>query len=352
MGEVRHFRTGGLDFSIELDSPWKFMEYTVPVAERIRRAAAGEVLEILPTRAGDDIPERTLVKDRSELPEEFDARTLDFSQYEPFAVRETAEELFRLKILGTKPDWAEELREADMIMDVTDIIPGYRIYRHGTDTVYEFLRENGSQNGFMLVPEDCHRYEFATAGKTGPYATMSMIDFATRIACTYNVSRHNALMVHSSVVSLEGEAYMFLGTSGTGKSTHSRLWLDNIPGTELVNDDNPIIRIEDGKLYVYGTPWSGKTPCYRNVKCPVHAIVKLNQAPENRISRLKGLNAYTGIAGSVSSIRWSRQIMDDITSMLSRIAMTTPCFSMDCRPNREAAEVCCQGVSAPWSVSH
>ena len=65
MNKIKHFCTGGLHFSVELDAPWHFMEYTAPVAERIQKAAAGEVPDLLPIRAGDEIPARTLVKSRS-----------------------------------------------------------------------------------------------------------------------------------------------------------------------------------------------------------------------------------------------------------------------------------------------
>ena len=146
------------------------------------------------------------------------------------------------------------------------------------------------------------------------------------------------------MVSLDGEAVMFLGPSGTGKSTHSRLWLENIPGTTLVNDDNPVVRLEDGKLFVYGTPWSGKTPCYRNVRVPVKAIVCLRQAPLNSISRLNGIYAYAGFVSAVSSVRWERRIMDALTPVASGIATSVPIYSMGCRPDAEAARVCRDGV--------
>lgn len=343
MAAVKQFITGGLRFSVELEEPWKFMGYTAPVAERIRKAASGEAIGILPTRAGDDIPERTFVKSRSELPADFDAHTLDFSQYEPFAADDdsVAEELFSLKILGGVPEWAENIDNAELLMDLSGISPGYRVFRLDGNTIYEFLDERGVRSGFLSVPGDCRICEFATIGRARPYTVMSMIDFATRIVCTYVASGHDALMVHSSVVRRAGKANMFLGASGTGKSTHSRLWLNNIPGTDLINDDNPIIRLEDGHLFVYGTPWSGKTPCYRNVRVPVGSIVKLKQGSTNHIRRVTGLEAYTNIIGSVSSIRWSRRIMDEITSLMSRTAMTVPCFVMECLPDDDAAETCC-----------
>ena len=99
---------------------------------------------------------------------------------------------------------------------------------------------------------------------------------------------------------------MFLGHSGTGKSTHSSLWLKYIQGTALVNDDNPVVRVlEDGEVRVYGSPWSGKTPCYRNVSYPVGAIVKLDQAPYNEIQPLKGIRAYAAVVPSISGTHWN-----------------------------------------------
>ena len=100
-----------------------------------------------------------------------------------------------------------------------------------------------------------------------------------------------AVAVHSSVISLDGRAVLFLGESGTGKSTHTRLWREHIPGARLLNDDSPIIRIApEGAaeaasapaadtipalqgVLACGSPWSGKTPCYRNVSHPIAGIV-------------------------------------------------------------------------------
>ena len=86
----------------------------------------------------------------------------------------------------------------------------------------------------------------------------------------------DAVSVHASCVSLEGRGYLFLGRSGTGKSTHARRWLEAFPGCHLLNDDNPVLRVEDGTVTAYGTPWSGKTPCYRNEYAPVAGIVRRN----------------------------------------------------------------------------
>ena len=105
-----------------------------------------------------------------------------------------------------------------------------------------------------------------------------------------------------------------------------------------------MVRLEDGRLFVYGTPWSGKTPCYRNVRVPVKAIVCLKQAPVNEISSLKGVYAYAGFSSAVSLIRWEREIMDDSTRLASQIVMSVPFFAMNCLPDKEAAKICHNGV--------
>ena len=100
----------------------------------------------------------------------------------------------------------------------------------------------------------------------------------------------------------------------------------------------------DGEARVFGTPWSGKTLCYRNVSAPVRALVRLEQAPENRIERLSGLQAYASVVAAVSTIRWSRAIMDDLVPTIEKAAMEIPCYRLSCRPDEEAVRVCFKGL--------
>ena len=149
------------------------------------------------------------------------------------------------------------------------------------------------------------------------------------------------LEMHASVVMNEGKGYLFLGKSGTGKSTHSRLWLQNIPGTQLLNDDNPILRLmPDGSARVFGSPWSGKTPCYKAQDVPVGAVVRLNQAPRNEIVRLPLVQAYASLMASASAFRPLKQLADGWHRTLEGLAATVPCYHLDCLPDQEAAELC------------
>ncbi|MCR5351038.1 MAG: hypothetical protein K6E35_00880 [Bacteroidales bacterium] len=153
-------------------------------------------------------------------------------------------------------------------------------------------------------------------------------------------ARFRALEMHASVVMHGGRGFLFLGRSGTGKSTHSRLWLKHIPDTELLNDDNPVIRIVDGVARVFGTPWSGKTPCYKAQDVPVGAIVRLSQAPQNSIERLSTVPAYASIMASCSGYRPIRSLADAQHETLSILAQQVPCFHLNCLPDEAAARLC------------
>ena len=105
---------------------------------------------------------------------------------------------------------------------------------------------------------------------TGNFAPI-LLRFACWIAYGVAATPLGTVAIHTSTICCQGKAVFFLGESGTGKSTHTRLWRENIEGAVLLNDDSPILRIIDGKPWVYGSPWSGKTPCYKNESYPLAA---------------------------------------------------------------------------------
>ena len=104
----------------------------------------------------------------------------------------------------------------------------------------------------------------------------------------------------------------------------------------MVNDDNPVVR--DG--VVYGSPWSGKTPCYRNVSVPIGGIVMLSQAPYNKIRRLKGIEAYVAVAESVGGKIWDSQIAEGQHQTENTLVSNIPMWHLECLPDEEAARLC------------
>lgn len=104
---------------------------------------------------------------------------------------------------------------------------------------------------------------------------------------------YNTLLFHGSVVAVDGEAYMFAAKSGTGKSTHTRLWRDYFGGRAvMVNDDKPLLKITKDGVYACGTPWNGKHRLGKNIIVPLKAICFLSRAKENHIEPINKTDAF------------------------------------------------------------
>ncbi len=156
----------------------------------------------------------------------------------------------------------------------------------------------------------------------------------------------DGISIHSSTVVKDGKAWMFMGKSGTGKSTHSRLWKQVCPDCELLNDDNPVIRLMPEGVIAYGSPWSGKTPCYKNVSAPVGGIVRLSQAPHNRFLPQEDVDAFMTVLPGCSGIRTDAKLNDALCDTLAKIVETVKVAQLECLPDTDAAILCCTSFRA------
>lgn len=158
-------------------------------------------------------------------------------------------------------------------------------------------------------------------------------------------SYKDLILIHASLVRHKEHGYAFIAKSGTGKSTHVSMWLKHIPDCDLMNDDNPIVRIIEGKPYIYGSPWSGKTPCYRNIKAKLGSISRINRAEKNKVEQLHPIEAFASLLPSCSSMKWDKEIFNNICNIVTRIIETTKIHTIHCLPNKEAAIICHQEIA-------
>ena len=166
-----------------------------------------------------------------------------------------------------------------------------------------------------------------------------VLSFAVWLAFGVAALHRQTVAVHASTVMHGGKSVLFLGESGTGKSTHTRLWLQHIPDTELLNDDSPFLNVSDD-ISVYGSPWSGKTPCYKALKTPLAALVRLRQAGSNRIKRLSNLEAIGAVLPSFpAAFAYDETLSGYMHDILSKILQQTPVYSLDCLPDAAAAKL-------------
>jgi len=167
---------------------------------------------------------------------------------------------------------------------------------------------------------------------------------ALMLAFAFAGCHRQTLLIHASLVRCDGRGYAFIAKSGTGKSTQVSSWLRYIPGCDLMNDDNPIVRIIGDDVFIYGSPWSGKTPCYRQVKAPLGAVTRIDRAKQNSIERLAPIEAFASLLPACSTMRWDGPIFNAICDNVTRVVERIGIYTLHCLPDREAALVCYEGV--------
>lgn len=257
------------------------------------------------------------------------------SNYQPFKTEKGGEAILSLTIEkgSCQPEkFSEEWRQEE---EGSEIVCGQL---EGRPTF--IFRWNGKTGGYVVCNKDYSQGRLTLSG----YSEKATIDNTLMVMYAMATADKHTLLFHSSTVSHDEKAYMFLGVSGTGKSTHSKLWLKHIPDTCLINDDNPVVREKDGKTFVYGSPWSGKTPCYKQVRYELGGIVDLSQAPYNKIRRMKGIEAFLAISASVSGKRWEKRLADGLHESLNNLAMSSKIWHLDCLPDEEAAKICSEAI--------
>ena len=182
-------------------------------------------------------------------------------------------------------------------------------------------------NKYSFAPEDVCEYMY-----TGMSFYKQLINYS-------------GIMLHSSAVVVDGRAYLFTAPSGTGKSTHTSLYLREFGDRAyILNDDKPAIRLEDGTFYAYGTPWSGKNNISANERVPIAGICVLGRAEDNTITRIGGKAAIFGIYSQTMHPK-SEEYMDKALSVIERIIEKIPIWELKCNMSPEAARLSYEAMS-------
>lgn len=221
------------------------------------------------------------------------------------------------------------------------------------DTIVDLIKDGGYQfiikdlrgHGCCLLQTD-KEFKRCKCALNGTYNMRSFgLNNALMLIFAFNACRHDTLLIHASLVRHKGKGYAFTAKSGTGKSTQTSMWLRHIPDCDLMNDDNPIIRIIDGTPYIYGSPWSGKTPCYRNIKAPLGAVVKIQRDQTNYVERQDPIEAFASMLSSCSSMKWDETVYDYTVGAITKIIESTGMYTLHCLPNKNSAEVCAAAIT-------
>jgi len=269
--------------------------------------------------------------------------------FEPFKVTEEdnseanmQKPLMNLTIVGK----LKEIKDARLIRDVDTGNGMTRVDRIPSGG-YQFMVRDISGFPCALLQTSSH-FEDCKVALRGDVALMRFaLNNALMLSYAFSSAYHDTLLIHASVVRHKGLSYAFTAKSGTGKSTQVANWLRNIPECDLINDDNPIVRIEYSKddntphAVLYGSPWSGKTPCYRNVKTPLSAIVMIKRDDHNEMLPQSPLESFITLLSACSAMKWDEELYSRVCRTCSLFVENIQVTELHCLPDVQSAITAC-----------
>lgn len=206
------------------------------------------------------------------------------------------------------------------------------------------------QTGSYVLPDDEYDLEeadiiinvpveYVNDRCTGKYEELSfdLMEYVLT-GSTFNkiLLDHGGVMLHSSAVVLDGVAYLFSADSGTGKSTHTQLWLEHFGDRAfIINDDKPVLRKVDGDWYVFGTPWSGKSDLNVNTKAKVGAIIFLERSKKNYVCDISiGEAIPKFIKQTIRKIHEDK--MEKLLKIMGHLLTEVPLYKFGCNISDDA----------------
>ena len=168
---------------------------------------------------------------------------------------------------------------------------------------------------------------------------ISLMNLLSRRLLDYNV-----LLIHGSALCMDGRAYIFTAPGGTGKSTHARFWRETFGNrVQMINDDKPLVRIENGKAVVYGSPWDGKHHLSNNIAAPLKAVIWLNRDAENHIEPLQKADVFPVL---MKQTAWTKDgsLKLRIIQLEKSLMEAAAFYKLGCNMDPDAARVAWEGM--------
>ena len=240
-------------------------------------------------------------------------------------------------------------------MDFTMELAGVKIAVHSLfDEVYELCRDYLCQGtGAFSVSttlqdiafeRETSRREAARMGQPEyPFSDGYLETLAVYRKITLGLLDYDTILMHGAAVCVNGEAYLFTAPSGTGKTTHVRLWLDTIPGAFVVNGDKPLIRVGKEGCEVFGTPWAGKEGWNQNTSAPLRAICLLERGRENEIEEIH-FPAALSILVQQTHRPHEAGAMARTLELIGRLSGSLRFYRLACNMDPDAARVSFEGM--------
>lgn len=260
------------------------------------------------------------------------------ANYAPFATDDSAAPLITLTLLDHKPAEPEAQQVAQRTVDTGN---GHTTIRRYADGSYLFLIRTPRERPCALFRASHDFTQCAVALRGNDSEQCFALNNVIMLAYAFAAVAHDTLLVHASVVRHKGRAIAFTAESGTGKSTQVANWMRTIPGCDIINDDNPVLRLmPDGAITLYGSPWSGKTPCYRNTSAPLAALLLIERDTTTHVEPQPPLQRFATLLTACSAMKWDEHLFQQLSTTVAAVAGKLDILTLHCTKEPESASVC------------
>jgi len=269
-------------------------------------------------------------------------------QYMPvFACDDSLEEDIVIDITrGEIPEMpAEAVKNFDFITPAGDSV--HNVYTIGGDVYYS--RFTNHYIAYLKYKRDYKRFTVCMnenipgEGLDGDaeYVRKRAVFFAVRRAFLMIMAANGGFEIHSSALLYKGEAVVFSAMAGTGKTTHTNLWKEVFPDeVEIINGDKGLCVPEQSGSYIHGWPWCGSSGRFMNIKAPIKAIVFLERAEENGITRISSVpECFMRLTSRCFMPVWENDLFMKTLDMVENVARSVDCYLLRCLPDHDAARV-------------
>lgn len=244
---------------------------------------------------------------------------------------EHVSEVFQMRIADIKEELSRKI-----IFGSPDYSPPTFLYQNECgDFNWITKKKDGSSAMSFHISKDWNKFVLYE-DETGTNGMDTFYEFGSLFS--YAVLNHDACVLHGVVMEYEGRGILVTASSGTGKTTHTRMWRD-YKNALILNGDRCLCRKIDGIWYAYGMPWSGSSGEYINRRVPIKAIVSLKQDKTNHTRILPHFEGSIYLMQRIFAPVWQCEMQDKAFELTEELAGNFPIIELSCRPDLEAVEV-------------